>query len=186
MRAALARRCPGAKLIDGALGSAQLPEPVEVGLISHVYYHIPDHKWGAYTVRAAAHLADRGVLVVTLKHPDSGCNRMLEHFGAPRFDLVGSLAGAVRRHRELTFSFLRSPANYRTTTFEETLQIARFMLCDRDADAFSAAPSEEEFREYVRRHFWDERSGRGGWDVDVLYCCVRRSAFYGPAGRPQA
>ena len=60
------------------------PTPVEVGLISHVFYHIPDHKWGAYTIHAANQLTEDGVLVVTLKNPDSGCNQMLEYFGAPR------------------------------------------------------------------------------------------------------
>lgn len=33
------------------------------------------------------------------------------------------------------------------------------MLCDRAADAFSRPPTEDEFQEYVRGHFWDERTG---------------------------
>ena len=52
------------------------------------------------------------------------------------------------------------------------------MLCDRDADAFSRPPTEEEFQAYVREHFWDERKGTGGWDCKVVFCCVRRNAGY--------
>jgi hypothetical protein len=51
------------------------------------------------------------------------------------------------------------------------------VLCDRDEDAFSRLPTEEEFRDYVRTHFWDEARGRGGWDYDVVLCSVRRNAL---------
>jgi hypothetical protein len=50
------------------------------------------------------------------------------------------------------------------STVLPTNTIARFMLCDRDADAFSRPPTEEAFQAYVRKHFWDERTGRGGWE----------------------
>ena len=60
----------------------------------------------------------------------------------------------------------------------DRLQIARFMLCDRDADAFSRPPTEEEFQTYVRAHFWDEGTGRGGWECANLFCYVRRNAVY--------
>jgi len=103
---------------------------------------------------------------------------MLEHFGAPPYDLYGVLAREMHRHLEFAFSFLRAPASITTTSFAETLQIARFMLCDRDADAFSRSPTEEEFQAYVREHFWDERQGRGGWECATAFCCVRRNAVY--------
>jgi SAM-dependent methyltransferase len=175
LRAALAARCPAAEVVDGTLASAVLPAAVQVGLISHVFYHVPDHKWGAYTIRAANHLAPDGVLAVLLIDPDAGSNVMMEHFGAPRLDLYAGLSGVLRRHREFQFTFSRCPGNVRTTSFEETLQIARFVLCDRDADAYSRPPTEDEFRQYVRAHFWDERAGAGGYDYDVVFCCVRRS-----------
>jgi len=57
-------------------------------------------------------------------------------------------------------------------------QIARFMLCDRDADAFSRPTTEEAFQAYVHAHFWDEPHGRGGWECATLFCCVRRNALY--------
>jgi hypothetical protein len=178
MRAVLAAHCPQAQIVDGTLMSTALPTPVDVGLISHVLYHVPDHKWGAYTIHAAQHLTAHGVLLVTLKTADSGCNQMLEHFGAPCYDLQGSLGSVMRQHPEFTFAFRRAPATITTTSFVETLQIARFMVCDRDADAFSRPPTEEAFEAYVRAHFWDERQGRGGWECATLFCCVRRNALY--------
>ena len=178
MRAVLATRCPRAQIVDGTIMSTALPTKVEVGLISHVFYHVPDYKWGAYTIHAANQLSENGVLIVSLKTVDSGCNQMLEAFGAPRYDLAGGLARVMRLHPEFTFAFRRAPASITTTSFAETLTIARFMLCDRDADAFSRPPTEEAFQAYVREHFWDERQGRGGWACDNLFCCVRRNAAY--------
>ena len=63
------------------------------------------------------------------------------------------------------------------SSFEDTVTIARFVLSDRPAEAFGRLPSEDEFREYVRTHLWDEASGRGGWDNPKLYAIVRRSRF---------
>jgi len=179
MRARLATRCPRAQIVDGTIMSTVLPTKVEVGLLSHVLYHVPDYKWGAYTIHAANQLTENGILIVTLKTVESGSNQMLEDFGAPCYDLSGGLARVMRLHPEFAFSFLRAPASIMTTSFADTLQIARFMLCDRDADAFSRPPTEEEFQAYVRAHFWDERKGRGGWEGANLFCCVRRNAVYG-------
>ena len=178
MRAVLVTRCPRVQIVDGTLMSAVLPTQVDVGLISHMLYHVPDHKWGAYTMRAAQHLTANGILIVTLKTVDSGCNQMLEYFGAPCYDLQGGLRSVMRRHPEFTFAFQRAPASITTTSFAETLQIARFMLCDRDADAFSHPPTEEAFQAYVREHFWDERHGSGGWPCATVFCCVRRNTVY--------
>jgi hypothetical protein len=176
MRAMLATRCPAAQLVDGTIMSTVLPTKVEVGLISHVFYHVPDHQWGAYTLHAAKQLTEHGVLTVTLKDVDSGCNQMLEHFGAPRYDLAGVLAREMRLHPEFAVSFLRVPVSITTTSFADTLKIARFMLCDRDADAFSRPPTEAEFQNYVREYFWDERKGQGGWACKEVLCCVQRNA----------
>jgi hypothetical protein len=179
LRAVLAQRCPGAHVIAGTIQSAELPSPVEVGVMSHVLYHVPDHKWGAYVLRAAGRLTRDGVLLVLQSDPDAASNRMLEHLGAPGFDVYAALAGVVRRHREFDFSFTRYPGNIRTASFDETLAIARLTLCDRDEDAFGRVPSEEEFRDYVRAHFWDERAGKGGWGYDVVCCSVRRNPALG-------
>ncbi len=177
MRTELAARCPRAQIFEGTMMLTIPPTKVEVGLISHVFYHIPDHKWGAYTIHAANQLTENGVLVVILKAPDSRCNRMLEHFGAPPYDLYAGLARVMRLHTEFDFSFTRVADAISTTSFEDTLKIARFMLCDRDADAFSSPPTEQQFQYYVRENFWDESKGAGGWRFHVVYCFVRRNAF---------
>src|SRR5262245_27496992 len=80
MSEVLATRCALAQVVDGTIMSTVLPTQVEVGLISHVFYHVPDDKWGAYTIHAAQQLTDNGILIVSLKTADSGCNQMLEAF----------------------------------------------------------------------------------------------------------
>jgi hypothetical protein len=89
--------------------SAAPPGEVDVAVLSHVLYRIPDHQWGAHVIRAAHFLAREGVLLVVLKDPDSGCNRMLADCGAPPFDLFTGLAPVVRRHKEFDFTFSHSP-----------------------------------------------------------------------------
>jgi trans-aconitate methyltransferase len=66
MRAVLATRCPRAQLLDGTIMSTVLPTKVEVGLISHVFYHVPDHK------AALDNLRRKGVLP-RLKNDRSIC-----------------------------------------------------------------------------------------------------------------
>jgi len=178
MRAVLAARCPLAQILDGTIMSTALSTKVAIGLISHVFYHVPDYKWGAYTMHAAHQLTENGILIVSLKSVESGCNQMLEHFGAPCYDLHEGLGRVMRLHPEFTFSFVHAPATITTTSFADTLTIARFMLCDREADAFSRPPTEEAFQDYVREHFWDERQGRGGWTCENVFCCVQRNAVY--------
>ncbi len=56
MRAELAARCPRAQIFGGTMMSTIPLTKVEVGLISHVSYHIPDHKWGVYTIHTANQL----------------------------------------------------------------------------------------------------------------------------------
>jgi hypothetical protein len=175
MRETLAANYPAAHLIDGTIMSADPPCLARVAVCSHVLYHIPDHQWGAHVIRAANFLASEGVLLVVLKDPDSGCNRMLEYFGAPPFDLFAGLSRVLRRHKEFDFSFSHSPHVLRTTSWEDTLQVARFMMADRSEDSYSWRPTEEQFQDYVRTHFWDEGKNVGGWSVGDVYCLVRRN-----------
>jgi len=116
MRETLAANCPAAHILAGTIMSANPPRLAHVAVLSHVLYHIPDHQWGAHVIRAANFLAPEGVLLVVLKDPDSGCNRMLEHFGAPPFDLFTGLSRVLRRHKEFDFSFSHSPHVLRTTS----------------------------------------------------------------------
>lgn len=41
------RAKPKAMIIVGSIQRTTLPDQVDLGLISHVYYHILDHKWAA-------------------------------------------------------------------------------------------------------------------------------------------
>lgn len=175
MQATLTANCPAAHIIDGTIMSADPPGRAAVAVLSHVLYHIPDHEWGAHVIRAANYLAPGGVLLVVLKQPDSGCNRMLEHFGAPSFDLFAGLARVLRRHKEFDFTFSHRPHTLRTTSFADTLKVARFMMADRSEVAFSQQPTETQFQEYVRAHFWDEAQQLGGWSIGDVYCLVRRN-----------
>jgi len=176
MRAGLATRCPGARVSGGTVTETLLPEAVDVGLLSHVLYHLPDAEWGEAIAHAARQLAPGGALFVSLKADDTGCNDMLEHFGAPRFDLRAALAAVESSHPELVAEFERLPATIATTSLDQTIQVARFMLCDRDHAAFIRPPTEAEFRAHVRDHYWDEAAQRGGWSCDTLFCTVRRRA----------
>ncbi len=152
MRDRLAANCPAAHVIDGTIMSVDPPVPVHVAVLSHTLYHIPDHQWGAHVIRAANFLATEGVLLLVLKDPDSGCNRMLENFGAPPFDLFAGLARVVRQHKEFDCSFSHSPHAVRTTSLEDTVRIARFMMADRAEDPFSRWPTETQFQDIDRQH----------------------------------
>lgn len=175
LRSELAARCPSAHLISGTIMSSTPPNKASVAILSHVLYHVPDHEWGAHVIRAASFLAPEGVLLVVLKDPDSGCNRMLDDFGAPPFDLIGGLTPVLRRHKEFDFSFSRSPHALRTKSFEETLQVARFMMADRAEESFSRQPTEAQFQDYVRAHFWDEEKKVGGWPISDVFCLIRHN-----------
>lgn len=178
LRETLAASCPAAHIIDGTIMSADPPCQADVAVLSHVLYHIPDHQWGAHVIRSANFLGREGVLLVVLKDPDSGCNRMLEHFGAPAFDLFTGLSRVLRRHKEFDFSFSHSPHSLCMTSWEDTLQIARFMMSDRSEDSFSRRPTEAQFQDYVRAYFWDEEKNAGSWSIGEVYCQIRRNPRY--------
>lgn len=177
LAALLSAACPGAHLLRGTIFETVIPEPIDVAFLRHVLYHIPDHKWSAYVLRAAAGLTARGLLVVTLKHPDTACNAMLEAFGTRRFNLF-ALDEAFRRHPEYRVEKVVVPAPIVTRTFEETFAIARFMLADREPDAYGRRFTEEDVRAYVHRHLWNEKTGTGGWRCDALTYLVRRNEFW--------
>lgn len=173
LRSCLAEFCPNAFLLNGDLNGAVPPRAVEVGIISHVFYHIPDHKWAAYILKAANYLADDGALVVLLKDANSDCNQMLEYFGAPRFDLISTLQLMMQKYTEYSYSLERLPGSFYTKSLQDTFDIARLVMCDRDEDAFSKPVYEQSFLDYVAANFWDDSAKRGGWGYDVLALCVR-------------
>lgn len=173
-RSYLEQQCPTASIVNGTLTDHPPLGLVDVGLISHVFYHIPDHKWPACALRAAQQLSQQGVLLMMLKDADSGCNRMLEYFGAPRFNLVERLQPLMAMSRDFNYTVDRVAGSFKTTHLNDTLDIARLMLCDRDKDAFSSVIGEQDFVDYVREHFWNESTDEGGWDYDVMIISMRR------------
>jgi len=177
LREVLMRSCPQARVIAGTIADADVPMAIDLGFIRHVLYHVPDHKWPAYILRCAARLSPGGVLVVILKHPDTACNAMLEAFGTRRFDLT-SINADLRRHPEFRVETVAVPGTVATTSVEDTVAIARFMLNDRSPDSYPRPIREDEVRAYVRGHFWDEEHGRGGWRCDALYYLVRRNRYW--------
>lgn len=179
MRATLATTCPKATIINGTILSTVLPQKAHVALMSHVLYHIPDKDWGAHILHAANQLDPQGVLLVVLKDPNSGCNNMLEHFGAPRFDLPSRIHETKELTHHFTFSFSFLSQRIETQSFEDILKIARFVMADRKITEFSSPPTEEQFQEYVRTHLWDERKQVGGYAIGDVCCIIRPASFKG-------
>ena len=175
MRAELKAQCPAALLLDGDLSTAVPPEPIDFGFLSHVLYHTPDASWKSTVIRLAGFLNIGGCLLVTLKKSTSGCNDMLSHFGAPRFDLRSRLESIPQSNSDLTIRFDHLPVSISTDSYKDTETIARFMLCDRSEETFPELPSEKAFQSYVRDHFWDAAAGCGGWDCGLDICLVSRN-----------
>jgi hypothetical protein len=174
MRKLMNERYPQLEVVNGDVRTAVPPVQVDLAVMSHVLYHIPDAEWLDTTIRVADFLTASGTLVVFMKNAESGCNRMLEHFGAPRFDVRVQYSGSDDRRSDFQFEFEQLPAGIRTNSFEDTLKIARFMMCDRESEAFRSLPSEDVFQNYVRAEFWDEQTGYGGWSYDLVICLIRR------------
>lgn len=176
MRLALAQACPSAIVHAGTLQDTVLPAPVAFAVASHVLYHLPEAGWGRAVRHMAAQLAPGGVLAISLKAPHSGCNAMLRHFGAAPFDLRATLAPALAGAPGLSVAFHEVPGHVATTSYEDTLRIARFLLADRPAHGYPAPPAQEDVGAYVRTHLWDAASGRGGWRCPTVFCVVRYAA----------
>jgi hypothetical protein len=177
LRSSLARNCPGAVVIPGTAADVKLPQPVDLGIMSHMLYYLPEHEWGGLCLKAASQLNENGMLVVILKHPTSGCSKMHEAFGASRCNLY-QLVETFRHFTGYDVTFRVTPGRFQTTSFEETLDIARFMMSDRPLDLYKKLPTEAEFQSYVRTHFWNEARQQGGWDCPQLFAVVTRNPFY--------
>ena len=62
-------------------------------------------------------LTEKGILLVVLKHPESGCNRMLEAFGAPPFDLF-RLKETLVDYPHYILEFQTAPGKIATTSLK--------------------------------------------------------------------
>ncbi|KAM3109646.1 class I SAM-dependent methyltransferase [Phormidesmis sp. 146-35] len=173
----LAQNCPAATVIPSGILEAHLPALVDVGIMSHLLYYLPDETWGETCLKAASLLTQQGILVVILKHFTAGENQMFEAFGAAQCDL-SCVFNTFKRYPKYEVNFVSTPGRFQTKTFEETLEIARLMLGDRPRDSYHHLPTETEFQAYVRQHFWDDTTQQGGWDCPQQFLIIRRNPFY--------
>lgn len=181
VRAELIREHPEFQAIGSAVLDAELPEPVDAGLLAHVLYHVPDQEWCGHIMRCARWLKPGGRLAVVLMSRYTATNNMLSYFGAPRVDLYGRVTDGFKREhpsRQYRLSFTELPAPLTTSSFEDTLAIARFMMSDRGDGVFPDRPTEQAVEAYVRKHFWDESSGTGGWESNPLVVVVERNRYF--------
>lgn len=172
----LAEKCPETIVIPAGIFEADLPVSVDIGIMSHMLYYFPDEIWGEVCLRAASHLTEQGILVIILKHFVAGENQMFEAFGAPRCDLL-CIFNQFRTQLEYEVTFFATPGRFKTSSIQETLDIARFMISDRPYESYTKLPTEEEFQAYVRKHFWNETKQQGGWDCPQQVAIVRRNSF---------
>jgi SAM-dependent methyltransferase len=174
---ATAANVPSAIMIQDSVKDATLPEKVDFALLCHVLYHLPDSEWAATVLQAAAPLKEDGTLAVVLKHSDSQCNDMIAHFGSERWNLF-RIVDDFRRQGEFTIELLVLPSHLEVESLEDAEAVARFMLSDRDASSYTnGGPTEEEFKAYVKEHFWNEEEGRGGWNYPEVIALIRRNPF---------
>ena len=175
MREILTQRLPQVELLPGDLLSASPPVPIDYAFLAHVLYHLPDDDWPQIILRLLEFQSSAGQLVVILKGGNSGCNLMLEQFGAQRFDLMRQITKHADRFSGFELHVEQLKATIETHTYEETEKLARFMMCDRELDEYSNPPDETTFVNYVTTELWDATQQCGGWDYDITVCTIRRA-----------
>jgi len=177
---ATAAKVPSAYIMQAKFQDVELPEKVDFALLCHVLYYVPSEEWGASVLRAAAPLKENGTLAVIMKHPDSDCNVMINHFSSSEqrgWDLF-RIINDFRRQGEFTIEILVLPSHLVTESLEDTEKVARFMLSDRAADSYTdGGPSEDVFKAYVKKNFWSEAEGKGGWNYPEVIALIRRNPF---------
>ena len=175
-RAQLRQTCPTADVYEGTILGPHFPQDlglVRFSVCAHVLCHVADDDWAAHILHAAAFLAVGGQLIVILSHPGSGCQQMIAEFGGRKFDLY-ALAPVLGMQREFSLYYLPLKSIVRTTTFADTLTLARLMVSNRPASQYGQLPTEAGFQAYVRGRFWDEATQTGGWDLPNVALVVTK------------
>ena len=173
MREILQQKLPRVRVLSGDIATACPPIPLDYALLAHVLYHLPDEQWPALVQRLLEFQAPGGQLVIIMKGKQSGCNLMLERFGAERFDLINQLAPLKKQLPHVDIQTEHLQATITTQNYQDTETIARFMMCDRRIDEFSTPPTESDFVNYVKTELWNASQTRGGWDYDLTVCRIR-------------
>ena len=177
LREVLRERCPTARIIPSTIADAELPHGYDVAAIRHVLYHVPDHKWGGYVHRVASGLSPRGVLLVTLQHPDSPIYEVMEALHAPRFDLF-SLERLFRRHSQWRVEQITTREEARLSSFDEACALVRFCLNDRDHDAYGRSLTDDAFREATRSHVWNRCGAAGVLSIPTVTYVIRPNPYW--------
>lgn len=172
MRHILKQRLPRVQVLAGDIATACPPIQVDYALLAHVLYHLPDEQWPALVRRLVKFQAPGGKLVIIMKGKDSGCNLMLERFGAARFDLLGQLGPLSKQLTNVDIQTEHLQATITTKNYQDTETIARFMMCDRGIDEFATPPNEADFVDYVKTELWNSSKTRGGWDYGLTVCSI--------------
>jgi hypothetical protein len=174
MRQILKQNLPNVRVLAGDLLTASPPGPIDYALLAHVLYHLPDEAWPQILLRLLDFQSPDGQLVIILKGANSGCNLMLERFGAQRFDLTHQLSLHAHMFSDFEVKADQLSATVQTNSYEETEKLARFMMCDRGLDQFSTPPDEADFVKYVTTELWDPELKRGGWDYEITACTITK------------
>lgn len=155
MRRALARTCPGARVLPDPVLQARPGVRADLVLLSHVLYYIPRSEWVVTVRHIIDWLQPGGTALVLLQDPDNACMRMVRHFTGVRFDLeelrselATDPAGPVGGMRLDTV-----PARYRTVHLEEAVSTAEFHLSVPADRTGRPHPARHAVQEYVQRHF---------------------------------
>lgn len=176
MRQILKQKLPNVEVLAGDLLTARPTVPIDYALVAHVLYHLPDEDWPQILRRLLDFQSPDGQLVIILKSGYSGCNLMLERFGAQRFDLMSQITTHTDKFSGFDLKVDQLSATVQTTSYEETEKIARFMMCDRGLDEFPTPPDEADFVNYVTTNLWNPTLLRGGWDYEVTVCTITKAA----------
>ena len=164
------------------------PEAVDAGLLIHVGYpsHVDAKAWPRYIRHCMETLAPGGQLFVVLAHHVAGSFKALEHFGAPRVDLIDQTWELVRDSLPAyKFEYDMVDAHVNPPDEETALLIMRWFLSDQPPSAFDPARaveplSEDAFVAYVREHLYNPDTGILGWpSPPVILTIMRRAACRG-------
>ncbi|SHG21129.1 class I SAM-dependent methyltransferase [Streptoalloteichus hindustanus] len=172
MRELLRRSCPDAVVLSQSVLDAEVDVPVDLALLSHVLYYVPEERWASTVLRIMGWLRPGGRLVILMQNPDNPCMRMVQRFTGARFDL-SSLPGRLRAAAPELVGTVRLdtlPARYRTASLPDALAVAEFFVSVPQRDGQPLEVDRGALWEYVSRHFAD---GDGGYTVphtqDVLH-----------------
>lgn len=144
-----------------SMADLELPNDIGLAVLIHFFYHLAPTEAVAAWLRCAKKLRVGGKVVAVLKHPQSDDNRMIEHLGAPGFD-IHNLFGRVAA--QLTgFSWEIHELDGVITPPDDAAaeRLARFFVTDRKGH-YNCELTEADFHAAMLSHLWSEQHGTSG------------------------